>query len=176
VLIEDTSAALVTGANNWMQTNASAGPLTGSVRSASPGFRNPAAKDYTLSNGSECISAAGGSVSGLPGKEYFQNELTNRRWRARDGARDLGAFESTGTNNPVGPYDQAPVPLVSTSKAGTNLVLSWPLFAQDFQLYESDLSLPMAWSLAPFIHRTNLTGLSVSVPAIESRGFFRLER
>src|SRR6266436_5504640 len=103
LLIEDNSAATVTGVNNWLQTNASAGPLTGSVGSASPGFRNAAFEDYTITNGSVCIVAANTTVFGLPGKEYYRNEITNRQWRIRAAARDIGAFESTSTNSPVGP-------------------------------------------------------------------------
>src|SRR5437899_8239616 len=95
VLVEDTNAATVTGVNNWIQANAGAGPLSGSVQSSSPGFRNAAAKDYTLTNGSVCIGAANASVFGLPGREYFQNEITNRLWRIRAAAQDIGAFEST---------------------------------------------------------------------------------
>lgn len=145
ILIEDTGAAVVTGVNNWMQTNASPGPLTGSVQSGSPGFRNPAAADYTLAIGSRCIGAANGSVFGLPGKEYFKNELTNRLWRIRDAARDIGALESTSTNGPVGPYDPEPLPRLSIARSGSNAVLSWPLFAPEFQLYESDFSRPLTW-------------------------------
>lgn len=176
VLIEDTNAAVVTGVNNWVQTNASAGPLTGSVQSGSPGFRNSAAKDYTLANGSACIGAASGSVFGLPGREYFQNEFTNRAWRIRAGARDLGALQSTSTNSPVGPYDPAPRPQLSIGKSGANAVLTWPLFAQDFQLYESDLRLPLAWTIASYPILTNLSGLSASAPASRSEDLFRLEK
>src|SRR5262249_20807140 len=109
-LVEDAVHGSVVGGNNWIQTNATAGPLTNSIQSASPGFRNAAAKDYTLSNGSACIGAATASVYGLPGKEYYQNESNSCEWRIRFAARDVGAFESTSTNAPVGPYDPFPRP------------------------------------------------------------------
>src|SRR5436190_3392470 len=95
VLIENLNAATVSGVNNWIQTNAAEGPLKSSVLTATPGFRNPALKDFTLTNGAACIGAANGSVFGLPGREYFRNESTNRLWRIRSAARDIGALEST---------------------------------------------------------------------------------
>lgn len=174
VLIEDTNAAVVTGINNWIQTNAAAGPLIKSVSSASPGFRNAALKDYTLTLGSSCIGAAG-LVYGLPGREYFLNETTNRLWRERPAARDLGAFESTSSGSPVGPYDAPPRPPLSISLAGGNPVVSWPLFAQDFQLWKSDLAGPSSWSLVPSAAVTNLAGLTVS-PTPTAPAFFRLQK
>src|SRR5207245_2888544 len=114
--------------NNWIATNASAGPLIASVQSSSPGFRNSSAKDYTLTNGSLCIGAANASVFGLPGREYFRNEITNRFWRIRPAALDIGAFESTNTNAPVGPYDPAPPVRLAISKTGASAVVSWPLY------------------------------------------------
>jgi hypothetical protein len=176
VLIEKASAASATGASNWIQTNASPGPLTGSVQSASPGFRNAALKDYTLVGGSACIGAANTAVFGPPGREYFQNELTNRMWRIRAAARDIGAFESTTASTPVGPYDPVPRPRVGVGKAGANAALSWPLFAQDFQLYQSGVIVPGAWSLAPYAYVTDAVGVSASVPAGASNAFFRLKQ
>jgi hypothetical protein len=175
VLIEDPAAAVVTGVNNWIQTNASAGPLTGSIQTASPGFRNPAAKDYTLSSGSACIGAASASVYGLPGKEYFVNEATNRLWRIRATARDLGAFEGTSSNSPVGPYDPVPRPALGISRSGPQVVISWPLFAQDFRLQTSALVDPKIWNAATFGYTTNLTGLSAALSASNSPAFLRLQ-
>jgi hypothetical protein len=175
VLIEDAASAVVTGVNNWIQTNASPGPLTGSVRSASPGFRNAAAQDYTLANSSACIGAAN-LVLGLPGMEYFRNEITNRFWRIRAAARDLGAFESSSANNPVGPYDPPPLPQLSISESGGNAVLSWPLFAQEFQVFTSDLGTPLGWNPVSLLPLTNLTGLSISASAGGRPAFFRLQK
>ena len=176
VLIEDTAASSVIGINNWLQTNASAGPLTGSIRSALPGFRDPVTADYRLANGSICVGAASPSVFGLPGKEYFQNEITNRQWRIRDAARDLGAFESTSTNAPVTPYSPAPLPKLSINSTSTNSVLSWPLFAQDFQLYHSDFSFPNNWTPSTDSRATNLTGVCVTEAASQVGSLFRLKQ
>ncbi len=176
VLIENASAATVTGVNNWLQTSASAGPLAASVQSAEPGFRNAASKDYTITNGSACIGAANAGVFGPPGKEYYLNELTNRLWRVRAAARDLGAFESTSTNGPVGPYDPLPQPQVAIGSSGTNMVLSWPLFAQDFQLFQSNFTNPITWSLAPVACATNALSVVVTLSANTMKNFFMLRK
>lgn len=174
VLIENTNAATVTGVNNWLQTNATIGPLTASIQSATPGFRNAPVKDFTLTNTSVCIGAANPAVYGLPGREYYLNEVTNRLWRVRAAARDLGAFESTSTNAPIGPYDPPPQPQLSIARSGASVVVAWPLFAQDFQLYQSDLSTPLTWSLTGYAYATNAAGISASLPAT-GQGLFRLK-
>jgi hypothetical protein len=176
VLIEDTTNATVTGRNNWLQTNAAIGPLVGSIQSATPGFRNAAAKDYTLIPGSVCRGAATASVSSVAGQEYFQNEVTNRLWRVRDTALDLGAFESTTTNPAVGPYDPFPNPTLKISPSGANVEATWPLFAQDFQLFSSDLTIPVTWSAAAYGDLTNRTGVALTVQKANGIRFFRLER
>jgi hypothetical protein len=176
VLIENTNAATVTGLNNWMQTNAAAGPLTNSVRTASPGFRSLAAKDYTLTNGSPCIGAANSSVYGLPGREYYQNETNSHQWRVRAGAHDLGAFESTSTASPVGPNDPAPRPKLTIQKSSPNAQISWPLFAQDFQLFQSPLTAPFTWRFSTAALSTNADGVAVSVPASAGNNIFRLQK
>jgi hypothetical protein len=173
VLIEDTNNAVVSGSNNWMQTNAATAPLNASIRSASPGFRNPAAQDYTLLTGSACLGMASSQVSALPGREYFQNEQTNRHWRPRDTAVDLGAFENTTTRAAVGPYDPLPLPSLTAAKAGNGTVLTWPLSAQDFQLYTSSSTTAAGWKLAPYPYSTNLTGVSSTAPTAGA-AFFRL--
>jgi hypothetical protein len=175
-LVEDAVHGTVIGGNNWIQTNATPGPLTNSIQSASPGFRNPAAKDYTLTNGSPCIGVANPSVYGLPGKEYYQNEITNSEWRIRAAARDLGAFESTSTNSPVGPYDPAPRPTLNIKRSGTNAALSWPLFAQDFQVEQSTQLSATGWTAAQYSYSTDATVVSVSSPANGAKGFFRLRK
>ena len=174
VLIENVPKSSVTGVNNWLKTNAVVGTLTGSVQSPAPGFRNAAMEDYTLAPNSLCLGAANASVYGLPGKEYYLNEATNRQWRVRNAAHDLGAFESTSTNRPMGPYDAAPRPRLSIAPAGGSAVVSWPLFAQDFQLDYSDLSNPVTWSPAPYGYVTNATSVAVTAPAGAGRHFFRL--
>src|SRR5262249_10882557 len=62
ILIENASKAVVTGLNNWLSSSATSGPLTGSVQSSAPGFRNPALGDYTLLASSPCIEAASVAV------------------------------------------------------------------------------------------------------------------
>jgi hypothetical protein len=175
-LVEDPVHGIVSGSSNWLQTNAIVGPLTNSIQSAFPGFRNPAAKDYTLLGGSLCIGAANPSVYGLPGKEYYVNETTNCQWRIRPASRDIGAFESTTTNSPVGPCDPAPRPSLSIARAGTAALFSWPLFAQDFQLEQSIQLLSNAWTTTAFPRITNATTISASAPAIAPNNFFRLRK
>jgi hypothetical protein len=175
-LVEDAVHGIVTGANNWLQTNATPGPLTNSVQSASPGFRNPAAKDYNLLGGSVCVGAANPSAYGLPGKEYYLNETTNCQWRIRPAARDIGAFESTTTNSPIGAYDSAPRPLLSIARSGSNAVISWPLFAQEFQLQQSGQLVSNAWAIPAFARTTNATAVSANTPATAPNSFFRLRK
>ena len=175
-LIENSTYGTVTGANNWLQTNAAPGFLTGSIQTGSPGFRNPAAKDFTLMGGSPCIGAATASVYGLPGKEYYQNETNNCQWRIRAAARDLGAFESTSTNSPVGPYDAFPRPRLSVMLSGGNAVLSWPLFAQDFQLEQSPALLPASWTAVSSSYVTNTSEISCTAQATGGKAFFRLRK
>jgi hypothetical protein len=176
VLIEDTGNASVSGVNNWLPTNATVAPLTGSIQTASPGFRNPAAKDFTLAPGSACINGADASVYGLPGREYYLNEMTNRFWRPRAAARDAGALESASTAVPVGPYDPMPQPQLSVTPAGGNSMISWPLFAQDFQLFQSDPNIPLIWSLAPVGYTTNASTVTATVPMGPGAKIFRLKK
>lgn len=176
VLIEDTNNATVTGLNNWLQTNAASGPLLGTIHSASPGFRNPGALDFVPLAGGPCTGVASGAVSAIPGKEYFQNESTNRFWRMRNSARDLGAFESSTAGIAFGPYDPYPRPLLAISAGGGGPKLSWPLFAQDFQLFASDLSGPARWSKVNSVYTTNLTGVACSPNPAPSPLFFRLQK
>jgi len=175
-LIENATYGTVTGANNWLQTNATVGPLTGSIQTASPGFRNAAAKDYTLMTGSPCIGVANSTVYGLPGKEYYLNESTKCQWRIRSAARDIGAFESTSTNTPIGPYDVAPRPRLGVTPSGANIILSWPLFAQDFQIEQSVTIPSIAWTTVPYSYSTDATAISLSAPATSSKNFFRLRK
>jgi MYXO-CTERM domain-containing protein len=108
-LIENTGKGTVSGTNNWMPTGTTPGALTATVFGTSP-FKNAGAKDYTLAMGSNAIGAAGQGVTGLPDREYFQDEVTARMYRLRASAKDIGAFESTTTGAGIGPYDVAPMP------------------------------------------------------------------
>lgn len=176
VLVENTNAGVATGVNNWLPNNAIAGPLSASVRSATPGFNNAAAEDYTLGTNSVCVGAANVSVFGLPGKEYYQNEVVNRQWRIRPSARDLGAFQSGNTNLPVGPYSPQPLPALQIAPAGSSLLIAWPLFASDFRLYLSNLRLPFTWNPAAFLSSTSATEVSVLAPLAGPNSVFRLQR
>jgi hypothetical protein len=176
VLIEKTNTATVSGLNNWVQTNASTWPLTNSVQSASPGFHNAAQEDYTLTNGSSCIGAANTTVFGLAGKEYYLNEITNRFWRIRAAARDIGAFESSSSSAPVGAYDLEPRPRLSIAASGTTIAVTWPLYAQDFQLYESLETTPTAWSPRQDTYLTNASVIEDSFLATSSGLLLRLEK
>jgi hypothetical protein len=175
-LVETAAAATVSGVNNWLRSGATTNGLSGSVQSVAPGFNNPASKDYTLSPGSACISAASAAVYGLPGKEYFRNELTNRFWRVRAAARDIGAFESTTSSSPVGPYDPVPLPLLSLARLSGTAAAVWPLFAADFQLWQTGLVLPATWVPAAFPTSTSAIGVSVTVPSASAQEFFRLQK
>lgn len=105
ILIEDATHGTVTGANNWMQTGATAGALTGTVFGTDPGFVSTATEDFHLAAGSAAIGAASTTgVQDLPVTEYWQNETVTRMQRARATTKDIGAFESTTTSTPVGPY------------------------------------------------------------------------
>ncbi len=106
-LTDDRHAGAVTGLNNWLETGATVGPLIGSVTSASPGFRNAAAGDFTLIGSSPCIGAADATELGLPNREYYLNESTKCRGRIRKTVRDIGAFESTSSNRAIGPDDKS---------------------------------------------------------------------
>lgn len=174
-LIEDTGTGFVSGRNNWLKTGATTGTLTNSVQSTSPGFRNPSAQDYTLISTSVCINAASPSVFGLPGKEYWLNETTNRQWRIRAAARDIGALESTTTNAPIGPYSPAPQPPLNASPSPSSITISWPLFAQDFQLQQSPVTFPPSWSDAASTLTTNVTGVVATMP-VSASVLFRLKK
>src|SRR5205814_893074 len=175
-LVESAAAASVTGANNWLQTNAIAGTLTASVQSAAPGFRAPAANDYTLAPGSVCIGAANPSLYGLPGREYFRNEITNRMWRIRAAARDIGAFEAASMATAIGPYDSEPRPQLAAIRSGASVIVSWPLFAADFQLEKSSSLFPAAWSAAAFVPATNASDIRITALMTGGSVFFRLKK
>jgi hypothetical protein len=174
--IEDAAAGSASGVNNWLPQDATPGALNSSVQSAAPGFLNPMVEDYHLASGSACIGLANASVYGLPGREYYYNEITNLMWRPRAAAQDIGAFEITSTNNPVGPYDTPPQPSLNIAPRSAGVLLSWPLFAQDFQLAQSSLFPPIVWTNELFAVSTNATNLSAIISAAPATGFFRLQK
>jgi MYXO-CTERM domain-containing protein len=103
VLVEMMNKATVTGTNNWLPTSTPVGTLVATVFGSSP-FKNAAMKDFGLAMGSNAIGGASGSVTGAPDREYFQDEVMARMYRARLAAKDIGAFESTTTGMGIGPY------------------------------------------------------------------------
>jgi len=103
-IVEDSNHGHVSGTNNWLQTGADATGLTATLTGTDPRFTNAAQSDFTLGAGSPAIGAAAMSAGDLPDREYFRDETTARQYRPRAAARDLGAFESTTTSTPIGPY------------------------------------------------------------------------
>jgi uncharacterized delta-60 repeat protein len=69
-----------------------------------------------------------------------------------------------------------PPPELSIAWVGSSVRLSWPVIALNFQLQEStDLSSPNGWSPVPQPAVTDGAHLSVTVPALADRKFFRLK-
>lgn len=102
-LTEDSSNGSVSGSNNWIVTGASAAGLTASVSGTDPGFANAGGKDFTLAAGSSAIGQAT-TATDLPDHEYYRDEVDSRQSRVRATLKDLGAFESTTSGTPTGPY------------------------------------------------------------------------
>ena len=103
-LVEQSAAGQVTGTHNWLATGTDGTDLTASVVGADPMFKNGAGGDFTLAAGSTAIGAAQPTAAGAPDREYYRDEIVARMYRARAAAHDIGAFESTSTGAPVGPY------------------------------------------------------------------------
>jgi hypothetical protein len=176
--IEDTTNGTVVGNNNWLPAGAAPGALQLTVQTASPGFVNTNinAEDCHLAPGSVCIGRADSLVDGV-GREYYYDELTNRMWRPRLTASDIGAFQSGNTQNPVGPYDPTPSPaLAIVPVPGGNCAISWPLYAAGFQLQESVGLAPAAWIPAVVVVVTNSSSVGGILPASAAEGFFRLRQ
>ena len=104
-LTESEGYGSVAGTNNWMPTGTNPGTLSNTVFGANP-FNDPDNRDFTLAADSTAIGGASPDVSGLPDREYFQNETVTRKYRIRETALDIGAFESTTTGAGIGPYDE----------------------------------------------------------------------
>jgi hypothetical protein len=84
-------------------TGASAAGLSASSAGADPGFTNAEGKNFTLAAGSGAMGKAA-TAPDQPDSEYYRDEQVARRSRTRASAKDLGAFESTTTSVPTGPY------------------------------------------------------------------------
>jgi hypothetical protein len=125
-LVEDAASATVTGTNNWIATGAIATGLSASIVGAGPGFANAAAKDFTLASGSGAIGKAA-TAADLPGGEYYRDEQVVRMGRVRAAAKDLGAFESTTSSAPAGPYG---APISGPADAGADAPIAVDAGAQ----------------------------------------------
>ncbi len=109
-LVENATAGILVGTNNWLATGVNPGPLVASIFSVAPRFANAANKNFTLATGSAAIGKASAVPMGVPTHEYFQNETVKRMFRPRAAVKDIGAFESTTTGPGIGPYGTAPIP------------------------------------------------------------------
>ncbi len=99
------SNTTASGANNWLSTTTSGtSGLTGSVTGADPGFADAPSMSFVPAAGSPLIGGADDTLSGLPDKEYYQDESAPMMWRARESVHDIGAFESTTSGTPTGAY------------------------------------------------------------------------
>jgi hypothetical protein len=176
-LIENTATATITGQNNWLASGASPGPLSNSVFSASPGFKNIASMDFTLLANSAALGGASQSVPGLPIKEYYRNESIARQYRLRSTVKDIGAFEGTTSGTGIGPYDVPPAPPLSITRSGSTLSISWPRTAPDYVLDQTtNLISANSWTQVPPPYVTNSTNFQISLPAPASRQFYRLRK
>jgi hypothetical protein len=176
-LIEDASTGTITGINNWMASGVAPGPLAHSIVSASPGFRNASAGDYTLSPGSATLGQASAAAYGLPGLEWFRDETMPCLFRVRSSVKDLGAFESTTSGVAFGPYDKAPAPELSASFSNGSVLLSCPLFGTDYRLMRStDLNPGGVWTQVSVETTTNAMGITRGIPANQRGSFFKLSK
>ncbi|MDB6067362.1 MAG: hypothetical protein JWR26_3570 [Pedosphaera sp.] len=174
-LVENASKGIVSGANNWLPVGVSPGPLMGSLFSASPGFRNAGAKDFSLSPGSACIGGANQTIQGLPIREYYRDETTAREYRIRTTAMDIGAFESTTTGAGFGPYDAGPAPTLRVGLSGGNIIFSWPSVGTDFVL-DQTTDLNNLWTPVEGPYATDLSAFQVAIAPPARTHFYRLRK
>jgi hypothetical protein len=68
-----------------------------------------------------------------------------------------------------------PYPILSISKSGANVLLSWPIWAADFKLQSANLLAPrVEWSNVAVTPQTNGDNVMVSLPVPSEPQFFRL--
>src|SRR5205085_11949932 len=72
-------------------------------------------------------------------------------------------------------HDALPI-FLSATPSGSDVLISWPLFAQDFQLEQNAQMSPGAWTAAPYSYTTGAAAVSVSTVVMGSNNFFRLKR
>jgi len=105
----DLSNWAASGANNWLsEGTADTDGLASSVTGTDPGLTDISGGNFIPTGSSPLIGAADGTLPDLPDKEYWRNETLTMHWRPRPAVNDIGAFESTTSGDPVGPYDDAP--------------------------------------------------------------------
>ncbi|HEX4645130.1 MAG TPA: hypothetical protein VH598_05925 [Verrucomicrobiae bacterium] len=176
----ETNTGIISGWNNWLATGVNPGPLTNSIFSASPGFQNAPAKNFTLAAGSAAIGGASQLLPGLPIpafpiKEYYRDETVAREYRIRLSSRDLGAFESTTGGASVGPYDTPPRPKLNAIVSNNSVVVSWPFVAADYVLDQTgNLVPPITWTSATYV--TNSSDFRINVPLPATNRFYRLRK
>ena len=91
----------------------------------------------------------------------------------------VGMYPSDVVNNDVWSTQiteliTAPLQL-TVAQSGTNLMVSWPVLASDYQLQSTaNLTPPIAWSNVPQATQTNSTQAYVLVPNFSARQYFRL--
>lgn len=119
VYAEDDSTASISGSHNWLMTGAEENGLLESIFGEDPGFTDADTNDFTLAQGSTAIGAAAPPASGAPGYEYYKDENAICLRRVRASAHDVGAFESTTSGDPTGPYEGAPLPPTTGGAGGT---------------------------------------------------------
>ena len=86
---------LVSGANNWVNSEANAPrELRDTIRGRNPAFRDQRGLDLVPTPESALVGSAL-PVPDAPVREYYRDETVTMRWRERAHVRDIGAFEST---------------------------------------------------------------------------------
>jgi len=69
-----------------------------------------------------------------------------------------------------------PLPVLSISKSGQNVLLQWPVWASDFTLQSADMaSLPVSWTNVVITLQTNGANVEATLPASSPQSIFRLQ-
>ncbi len=72
-------------------------------------------------------------------------------------------------------YGDSPWPSLNITRSNTSVIVSWPQSATGFVL-EQSLTTSGVWSQVSFSYATNVSGISVSVPALTGNRFYRLRK
>jgi hypothetical protein len=137
-------------------TNTKGSYFYNNVITNEPMFVNAAAGDFRLQSNSPCINAGANSFVGT------SNDLDGRP-RIFGEAVDLGAFEFY------------PSPALRIAQAGPNIILGWPLWANDFVLQELVGSLALAtWTKVAVQPEASRDERFITLPTNTANTFFRL--